>query len=310
MVCGRVIDLIGRTPMVRLLKLTSAEVYVKLEYLNPTGSHKDRIASYMIREAERRGLLKPGGTVVEASSGNTAISVAWLASQLGYKAVIVVEEDASPAKVAVIKALGARVVFARRVPWGHPDHPVNVAKRLAEELGGVYLNQFENEANVLAHYETTAPEIYSELGDRIGAFVMGIGTGGTIAGVAKYLRERGSHSRIIGVVPKGSPIETRQPTLGEPIEGLATSSISGIFERYSSLIDEIVTVSYEEAREMMLRLAREEGILGGLSTGANTAAALKVEDRVGGAIVTLAPDSLFRYTHLLQPEPSYDPPPW
>lgn len=285
--------------MVKLSKLVKAEVYVKLEYLNPTGSHKDRIALYMIKEAERQGLLKPGGTLVEASSGNTAISVAWLSSQLGYRAVIVVEEDASPAKVAVIKALGAQVVFAPRVPWGHPEHPVNVARKLAEELGGVFLNQFENEANVLAHYETTGPEILSQLGERIGAFVMGIGTGGTITGVARYLKERDSRARVIGVVPKGSPIETRRPTLGEPIEGLATSSISGIFERYGSVIDGIVTVSYEEAREMMLRLAREEGVLGGLSTGANVAAVLKVEDEVEGAIVTLAPDSMFRYTHLL-----------
>ena len=273
---------------------------MKLEYLNPTGSHKDRIALYMIREAERKGSLRPGGLVVEASSGNTAVSVAWLASQLGYRALIVVEEGTSPAKVALIRALGAEVVFAPRVPWSHPDHMVKLAERLAAERGGVFLNQYENEANVKAHYETTAPEIYAELGDGVGAFVMGIGTGGTIAGVAKFLRERGVPARIVGVVPKGSPVATGGQTLGEPIEGLATSTVPGIYVRYSSLIDEVVEVGYEEARETMLRLAREEGVLGGLSTGANVAVALKVAERLDkGVVVTLAPDSIFRYTHLL-----------
>jgi cysteine synthase len=296
-----VVGLIGRTPLVRLRRIArGAPVYVKLEYLNPTGSHKDRIALYMIREAERKGSLRPGGLVVEASSGNTAVSVAWLASQLGYRALIVVEEGTSPAKVALIRALGAEVVFAPRVPWSHPDHMVKLAERLAAERGGVFLNQYENEANVKAHYETTAPEIYAELGGGVGAFVMGIGTGGTIAGVAKFLRERGVPARIVGVVPKGSPVATGGQTLGEPIEGLATSTVPGIYVRYSSLIDEVVEVGYEEARETMLRLAREEGVLGGLSTGANVAVALKVAERLDkGVVVTLAPDSIFRYTHLL-----------
>jgi len=296
-----VVGLIGCTPLVKLRKVASgAPVFVKLEYMNPTGSHKDRIALYMIREAEQRGLLRPGGLVVEASSGNTAISVAWLASQLGYRALIVVEEGVSPAKVALIRALGAEIVFAPRVPRGHPDHAVNLAERLAAERGGVFLNQFENEANVKAHYETTGPEIYRELGGSIGAFVMGIGTGGTIAGVAKFLRERRVPARIIGVVPKGSPIATGQQTLGEPIEGLATSTVSSIYTRYASLVDEVVEVGYEEARETMLKLAREEGVLGGLSTGANVAVALRVAEHLErGVVATLAPDSIFRYTHLL-----------
>jgi len=296
-----VVGLIGRTPLVRLQRIAKeAPIYVKLEYMNPTGSHKDRIALYMIREAEQRGLLKPGGLVVEASSGNTAISVAWLASQLGYRALIVVDEGTSPAKVALIKALGAEVVSAPRVPWGHPDHMVRLAKRLAAERSGVFLNQFENEANVRAHYETTAAEIYEELRDGIEAFVMGIGTGGTIAGVAKFLRERSVLARIVGVAPRSSPIVTGRQALGEPIEGLATSAVSGIYVRYSNLIDEVVEVGYEEARETMLKLAKEEGVFGGLSTGANVAVALKVAERLEkGAVVTLAPDSIFRYTHLL-----------
>ncbi|MEM1509615.1 MAG: cysteine synthase family protein [Thermofilaceae archaeon] len=296
------VELIGNTPLVKLQKIPpgKAHIYVKLEYMNPTGSHKDRIALYMIREAERKGLLKQGGTIVEASSGNTAISVAWLASQLGYNAIIVVEEGISPAKVSIIKALGAKVVFAPRVPLDHPEHSVKVAKRLAAEWGCVFLNQFENEANVKAHYETTAAELYSQLGGEPDAFVMGIGTAGTIAGVAQFFREKGMRTKIVGVVPKGSPIVTGCPTLGEPIEGLATSTVSFIYEKYSGLIDLLVEVDYRKAYETMLRLAKEEGVLGGLSTGANVVGALKVAEETGSKVIaTLAPDSMFRYAHLL-----------
>lgn len=297
-----VVDLIGKTPLVKLRRVAQegAPVFVKLEYLNPTGSHKDRIALYMIREAERRGALKPGGTVVEASSGNTAISVAWLASQLGYKAVIVVEEGTSPSKIALLKALGAEVVVAPRVPRGHPDHMISQAEKIAREVGGVFLNQYENEANVRAHYETTGPEIYEQAGREVSAFVMGVGTGGTIAGVASYLKEKGLRVRVVAVVPRNSPIVTRQATLGEPIEGLATSSLPGIYLRYSHVVDEVVEVSYSDAYQMMLKLARQEGILGGLSTGANVLVACRVARELeSGAVVTLAPDSILRYVHLL-----------
>ncbi len=185
------LSLIGNTPMVELRRLVKpgwARVLVKLEYMNPTGSHKDRIALYMIRKAEREGLLKPGGLVVEASSGNTAISIAWVARLLGYKACVVVDERVAPAKVALIRALGAEVVFAPPVDPSHPKYYRNLARRIAEERGGVYLNQFENEANVQAHYETTAKEIWEQTGGKIDAFVMGVGTGGTITGVGKFFK--------------------------------------------------------------------------------------------------------------------------
>lgn len=277
------------------------DIFVKLEYMNPTGSHKDRIALYMIRDAEAKGLLKPGATVVEASSGNTAISVAWVTSRLGYKSVIVVEEDISPVKLALLKALGAEVVSAPRVPPEHPDSMINKARKIAEERHGVYLDQHNNEANVRAHYETTAREIYQQLGDKVRAIVMGIGTGGCIAGIAKFMKERlGNRVKIVGVVPMGSPIVRGSGSIGEPIEGLATMTISGIFRRYSALIDELVEVSYQNALEMMKKLIRCEGILGGLSTGANVYVALNVAKYIeDGAVVTLAPDSAFRYTHLL-----------
>ncbi|RLE86063.1 MAG: cysteine synthase A [Thermoprotei archaeon] len=299
----QILSLIGSTPMVKLTKLwrrRDVEVYVKLEYMNPTGSHKDRIALYMLKDAAERGLLKPGGVVVEASSGNTAISVAWLASLMGYRPVIVMEEGASPAKVAVVKALGAEVIFAPRVPYGHPEHAENVARRVARERRGVFLNQCGNEANIRAHYETTAREIYSVLGSRVRSFVMGIGTGGTLIGVAKFFRDKGLRVRIVGVVPRGSPIATGRATMGERIEGLAATMVPEIYAKYSDLVDEVVEVGFEEAWETALRLAREEGILGGPSTGANVAVALREAEALEeGAVVTIAPDSIFRYAHLL-----------
>ena len=294
-----IMSLIGNTPIVRLGKIVkegSAEIYVKLEYLNPTGSHKDRIAYYMIKDAEERRLIKPGGTVVEASSGNTAIAVAWIASLLGYRAKIFVEEGISEAKVSLIKSLGAEVVEA---PLGESDY-AEIARKHAEERGYLFLNQYENEANVRAHYETTGPEIYRQLNGRLDAFVMGIGTGGTIAGVGKFLREKlGRRVKVIGVVPRNSRIIKER---GKPdrIEGLASELIPGIWRRYSHLVGEIIEVSYDDALQTMRKLIRYEGILGGLSTGANVHAALKLAEDIGrGVIATIAPDTILKYPHLL-----------
>ncbi len=295
-----IISLIGNTPIVRMSRLSKsvgAEIYVKLEYLNPTGSHKDRIAYYMIKDAERRGLIKPGDTVVEASSGNTAISVAWVSSILGYRAEIFVEEGVSEAKISLIKSLGAKVI---KVPSLSGEGYVQAAMKYAEEHGYVFLNQYDNEANVRAHYETTGPEIYRQLNGRIDAFVMGIGTGGTIAGVGRFLREKlGGRVKIIGVTPKNSMIAGGGAT-SEKIEGLASDMVPGIWERYHELVDEVIEVSYDEALQTMRRLIRYEGVIGGLSAGANIHASLRVaEELEGGVVVTLAPDSILRYPHLL-----------
>ena len=295
------LSLIGNTPMVELRRLVKpgwARVLVKLEYLNPTGSHKDRIALYMIRRAEREGLLKPGGLVVEASSGNTAISVAWVARLLGYKACVVVDERVAPAKVALIKALGAEVVFAPPVDPSHPKYYRNLARRIAEERGGVYLNQFENEANVQAHYETTAREIWEQTGGRIDAFVMGVGTGGTITGVGRFLKEKNPQCKVVAVTPKGSPLAGGKR--GEYIEGLVEFYVPPLLD--TGVVDEIIEVSSATAVEYMLKLVKEEGILGGMSTGAHVVAALKLAENFGEGkvVVTVAADSIFRYTHLIQ----------
>lgn len=292
-----ILRLVGNTPVVKLEPKEDVNLYVKLEYMNPTGSHKDRIALYMIRDAEEKGLLKPGGTVVEASSGNTAISVAWVCSLLGYKAVIFVEEEASEAKVKLIKLLGAEVIRVPELPPSHPDNILKRARRCAEEHGYLFLNQFGNEANVKAHYETTGPELYRQLNGEVDVFVMGIGTGGTIAGVGKYLREKlGGKVRIVGVVPQGSPIVRGEGSVGQPIEGLSTVSISDIVKRYRHIIDEIVEVDLDTAVKTAVEYARREGILGGMSTGACLHVALQEAEKLDkGNVATLAPDSILRY---------------
>ncbi len=289
-------DLIGNTPIVKLRRLAgggAAEVYVKLEYLNPTGSHKDRIAYYMIRDAEEKGLIKPGDTVVEASSGNTAISVAWVSSLLGYRAEIFVEKGTSQVKIELMKALGAKVVEAEEGSYAE------AARRYAEEHGYLFLNQYENEANVRAHYETTGPEIYRQLEGRIDAFVMGIGTSGTISGVGRFLKEKlGEQVRIVGVVPRGSKIVGGRAA--ERIEGLASDIVPGIWRRYGYIVDEVIEVGFDEALQTMKTLLRDEGILGGLSTGANVYAAMRVAEKLTkGVVATIAPDTILRYPHLL-----------
>jgi len=294
-----VLSLVGGTPIVELKRIrrsSMARVFVKLEYMNPTGSHKDRIAVYMIREAEKRGILKPGGVIVEASSGNTALSVAWVAAQLGYKAILIVEEGASPVKIGLIKALGATVI---EVSGGY-EEALRIAEEIACREGGVFLNQYDNEANVKAHYETTAREIYMQIGGILDAFVMGIGTCGTIAGVAMYLKERSSSVKIVGVVPRGAPISRGLGMIGERIEGLSYDGIPNIYVRYRGLIDRLEEVGFDEALKYMRDAVRFEGIMGGLSTGANLCIALRVAEELGeGVVVTLAPDSVMRYLHLI-----------
>lgn len=292
------IDLIGNTPITKLRKLSpiGVDIYVKLEYANPTGSHKDRIALYMVRDAIERYGLKPGDTVVEASSGNTAISVAFVSKFYGLRPVIVVEEEASPEKVSMLKLLGAEVLYGSSDPLS-PRYYVKIAESVAKERGGVFLNQFENPANIRAHYETTAREIWEALGERVTAFVMGVGTGGTITGVGRFLKEKSPGTKVVAVVPRGSRIVGGRGE--EVIDGLASKNIYKNFDR--SIVDAIIEVSRREAIEMSRKLIREEGIMAGLSTGANVCAALEVSRNLppGSSIVTIAPDSAFRYLSVL-----------
>ena len=286
--------LIGNTPVVGL-DVGPGKVYVKLEYMNPTGSHKDRIAYYMLHEAVSRGQLKDNDKVVEASSGNTAISVSWVCNFLGLKPVIFTEETVSRDKLALLRGLGAEIHLVRRKPFGDPGDYINVARKFAEENGLVFLNQYDNDTNWRAHYETTGPEIRRQV-ESFDAFIMGIGTGGTIVGVGRYLRENVPGVKIIGVVPSGSPL--LGGSLGDNIEGLASTLVPGIFSRYGSVVDELVGVSLEEAisgvRELMSR-----GVLAGPSSGANFYVATRYAMR-GLRVVTLAADSILRYPEIIE----------
>jgi len=286
--------LIGNTPMVKLRRLgvSGVDIYVKLEYMNPTGSHKDRIAYYMVRDVVERYGLKAGDVVVEASSGNTAISVVFVSKFYGLRPVVLVEEKASQEKVSMLKLMGAEVVVASNDPES-PRYYLKLAREIASERGGVFLNQFENPANVRAHYETTAREVWAALRGRVDCFVMGVGTGGTITGVGRFLKEMSRDIRVVAVTPRGSRL-AGGPGL-DVIDGLASKNVYPNFDR--SVVDEVVEVSRDEAISMARRLIEVEGILGGISTGANVYAAIAVASRLprGSVVVTLAPDSAFRY---------------
>ncbi|WP_075050553.1 PLP-dependent cysteine synthase family protein [Ignicoccus islandicus] len=300
---------IGHTPSVLLRKLVNDEnkVMVKLEFMNPSGSIKDRPALFMIKKAEEEGLLKEGSTIVEPSSGNTAISLAMLAAARGYKMVAVVPKTTSSNKIKMLKALGARVIFSESgVPLGHPEHHYTKAVRLAKENGWVMLDQYRNEANVRAHYETTGPELHAQAIQLMGgldAFVAGVGTGGTILGIGKYLKEVKEDVRVIAVVPSNTLISKFLGLNGDrtfhSIEGLTAMPVSSLLRKYRHLIDEVIEISDNEALETMKFLASREGIMGGLSCGANVAASLKLA-REGIRVATVCPDGLIRYLDRLE----------
>jgi len=286
--------LIGNTPMVKLRRLGvgGVDIYVKLEYMNPTGSHKDRIAYYMVRDAVERYGLKAGDVVVEASSGNTAISVVFASKFYGLKPVVLVEEEASREKISMLKLMGAEVIVASSDP-ASPRYYLKLAKEVASERGGVFLNQYENPANIRAHYETTAREIWAALRGRVDCFVMGVGTGGTISGIGKFLKEVSRDVRVVAVTPRGSRL-AGGPGL-DVIDGLASRNVYPNFDR--SVVDDVVEVSRADAVETARKLIEVEGILGGISTGANVQAAILTASKLprGSVVVTLAPDSAFRY---------------
>jgi len=278
-------------------------VWLKLEYTNPGGSHKDRAAYYMIKQAFEKGLLRPGSRIVEVSSGNTAISLAWIGRRLGLEVYIVVDSRVSPTKVSLLKMLGAKVEIAPLVPPEHPLFKRNIAIAIAREKSAVFLDQDSNDANHLAHYESTCVEIVEQLG-RVSAFVMGVGTGGTITGVGRCLKERmGSDVKIYGVVPKGSSLDPSVSTGRRSyIEGLVGSTKPELYNKYSKYVDELIPISEEEALAKLRVLMMNEGIAAGPSTGAAIAAIEKLKNlgKIRGDVVTIAADSIVRYPHILE----------
>jgi len=291
------LDLIGNTPLVRLARITGdngAEVCGKLESNNVAGSVKDRPALSMILAAEQAGLLSPGSTVVEATSGNTGISLAMICAVRGYRCVIVMPEDMSIARRHLLKAYGAEVVLTAA------DHgmagAVDRAERVLESTPGAMMcGQFENPANPEIHSKTTAEEIWEATGGKVDAFVAGVGTGGTLTGVGRVFKERDPKIRIIAVEPRASAVLSGGKPGLHGIQGLGAGFIPAVLD--TELIDEVITVTDLAAERMTKRLAREEGLLLGPSAGANVHAALEVSRRLqpGQRVVTILCDGGERY---------------
>lgn len=280
-----ILGLIGNTPLVRLNRLArdvKAQVYAKMENLNPGYSVKDRIGVSMIEAAEREGILKPGGTVIEATSGNTGIGLAIAAAVKGYKCIFVMTDKASVEKSRYLKALGADVVITPvSAKPGTPDHYVSTAKRIASETpNSFYPDQYSNPANPEAHYRTTGPELWRQTEGKITHFVAGLGTGGTISGTGRYLKEKNPSIRIIGADPYGSIFKTYKET-GKIVEA-TPYLVEGIGQEivpanvHIKYVDEVINVTDRESFELSRMLGRMEGIFCGGSTGTNLAAALRV----------------------------------
>jgi cystathionine beta-synthase len=277
-----ILQSIGRTPLVRLRRLTEglkAKVYVKMESLNPGGSVKDRVGQAMIAEAERRGWLRPGGTIIEATAGNTGVGLAMAAAVKGYRCIFVMPDKMSAEKIQLLRAYGAEVVITpTNVAPDSPESYNGVADRLAREIPGAWRpNQFTNLANPDVHYRTTGFEIWEQTDGRVTAFVAGVGTGGTISGVARYLKEQNPDIRIVGADPEGSVLSGDKPRPWK-VEGIGEDFVPKTFN--SQLVDEWLRVSDAESFFTARGLARREGILVGGSSGTAVAAALRYAQRL------------------------------
>jgi cysteine synthase len=300
------VDAIGRTPLIRLRRIseeTGCEIYGKAEFMNPGGSVKDRAARAIVLDAERRGVLAAGGTVVEGTAGNTGIGLAHVCNARGYRCVIVMPDNQSPEKYALIEALGAEVRRVKAVPYSDPNHYQKTAGRLAQELpNAIWANQFDNTANRRAHVETTGPEIWEQTGGRIDAFVSASGTGGTVAGVSEYLKSRNSKVRTVVADPPGSSLYEFikhgivKPTgSGSVTEGIGIGRVTANMQ--DAPIDDAVHIEDPQTIRFVYRLLREEGLFVGSTSGVNVAAAVQVARDLGPGhtIVTVLCDTGSKY---------------
>jgi cysteine synthase A len=295
-VADKITELVGETPMLRLRRMSPAghaDVFAKLENLNPGGSVKDRAAIGMIQRAEAEGLLKPGSTIVEATAGNTGIGLALIGVNKGYRVLLCVPEKFAEEKIKIMRALGAEVVRT-------PDEEgmrgaIKKAKELAASIPDSFTAlQFENPANPDYHQETTAPEIFQQMQGRLDAVVVGVGTGGTFTGLARYMKKKDPGIRCVAVETQGSILGGGPPG-PHKVEGIGSSFIPKTFD--PTVCDEIIMVTDKDAFDTVVEMARQEGILGGSSAGANVFAAIHVARRLGKGqrVVTVIPDAAERY---------------
>jgi cysteine synthase A len=317
-VCANSIEAIGRTPLIRLKhasELTGCDIYGKAEFMNPGGSVKDRAALFIVKDAEERGLLRPGGVIVEGTAGNTGIGLALVANARGYRTVIVIPETQSQEKKDALRQFGADLREVPAVPYANPNNYVKVSGRLAEEIakrepaGAIWANQFDNVANRRGHLETTGPEIWEQTGGKVDGFICAVGTGGTLAGVGMYLKQR-RRDVVIGIAdPMGAALyswykhgvlKSEGTSITEGIgQGRVTANLEG------APVDEAFQIPDQEAVPVVFDLLEHEGLLMGTSTGVNVAGAIRLARQMGPGhtIVTILADGGQRYaSRLFNPE--------
>ncbi len=296
MILDNIYEAIGKTPIVKLNNFREknmGEIFAKLEFLNPSGSVKDRPALYMIEEAEGKGLLKSKGTIIEPTSGNTGIGLAMIGSAKGYRVILVMPDTMSIERIKLIKAYGGEIILTEGKKG--MSGSVELAKKLAKEKGYFMPDQFSNESNLKSHYETTAVEILEDTEGKIDAFVAGVGTGGTLSGVGEKLKEYNKDILIFAVEPTKSQVLAGKEAGSHGIQGIGANFVPSIFNR--KVIDEVVHIDDEEAFRYMKLLGKKEGILAGISSGANLAAAINLGKRLGQGhrVLTIFPDTGERY---------------
>lgn len=295
MLYNNITETIGRTPLVKINHKEEgmADIYVKLESFNPGGSVKDRPAFYMIKDAEEKGLIKKGDTIIEATSGNMGIALAMIGAALGYKVVIVMPDTMSVERRRIMTAYGAELILTEG-KYGMSGS-VNKAEELAKQKGYFMVRQFSNEANVKSHIETTAVEILEDTEGKIDAFVVGVGTGGTVSGVGKVLKEKNKDILVVAVQPIKSPVLTGGAPSGHGIQGIGANFIPDIYDK--DVVDEIINMDEDTAYAGARELGKNEGILSGMSSGGNYAAAKEVAKKLGEGklVVTVLPDTGERY---------------
>lgn len=284
-----ILDTVGNTPLVKVAEINGNTIFGKLEYFNPTGSVKDRAALYIVRGAIARGELKDGGAIIEATSGNTGIGLALVGKSLGYPVVIVMPENMSKERIALMRGLGAEVVLTDKALG--MNGAVSRAKEIQTERGGFIANQFGNQDNVRAHFEGTAPEIFKCVQADI--IVAGVGSGGTAVGIKKYIIEKGIDAKVVAVQPSESPLLTGGKPAPHGIQGIGANFVPELYD--GAIIDAVESVTSESALNGARELARL-GVLGGISAGANYVATKKIAESVKDKnIVFIVPDSAMRY---------------